>query len=125
MNIDRAPRSETPDYNMPVNATEPYGVAPSEVSEALRQFEAKLQPLVAEFDGQPPVGQDPNADQLGAVVDLCAWAHAEWIRIHPFANSSGRTARLWDNRLAARYGLPPFIRLRRDPTVATESLASR
>ncbi len=92
-----------------------YGVAPSEVSEALRQFEAKLEMLVAELDGQLPVGQDPNGDQLAAIVDLCAWAHAEWIRIHPFANGNGRTARPWANWLAVRYGLPPFIRLHPRP----------
>jgi hypothetical protein len=92
-----------------------YGVVPSEVSEALRQFEAKLQRLVEELDGLLPVGQDPNADHLAAIVDLCAWAHAEWIRIHPFANGNGRTARLWANWLALRYGLPPFIRLRPRP----------
>jgi hypothetical protein len=92
-----------------------YGVTPSEVSEALKQFEAKLQELVEELDGLLPVGQDPNADQLAAIVDLCAWAHTEWIRIHPFANGNGGTARLWANWLALRYGLPPFIRLRPRP----------
>ena len=92
-----------------------YGVVPSKVSDALKQFEAKLQALVAELDALLPIGQDPNADQLAAIVDLCAWAHAEWIRIHPFANGNGRTARLWANWLALRYGLPPFIRLRPRP----------
>ena len=56
-----------------------------------------------------------NADQLAAIVDLCAWVHAEWVRIHPFANGNGRTARLWANSIAIRYGLPPFIRLRPRP----------
>ena len=37
------------------------------------------------------------------------------VRIHPFANGNGRTARLWANFLALRYGLPPFIRLRPRP----------
>jgi Fic family protein len=49
------------------------------------------------------------------VIDLCAWAHTEWTRIHPFANGNGRTARLWANFLAVRYRLPPFIRLRPRP----------
>ena len=52
---------------------------------------------------------------LAAIVDLCAWVHAEWVRIHPFANGNGRTARLWANSLAMRYGLPPFVRLRSRP----------
>jgi hypothetical protein len=37
------------------------------------------------------------------------------VRIHPFANGNGRTARLWANFLATRYGLPPFVRLRPRP----------
>ncbi len=102
-----------------------YGVAPSKVSEALKQFEAKLQALVAELDALLPIGQDPTADQLAAIVDLCAWAHAEWIRIHPFANGNGRTARLWANWLAVRYGLPPFIRLRPRPDSGYENAGSK
>lgn len=39
----------------------------------------------------------------------------EWVRIHPFANGNGRTARLWANSLALRYGLPPFMSVRPRP----------
>ena len=72
--------------------------------------------LVSEMDAELPMGQEPNADQLAAVIDLCAWAHAEWVRIHPLANGNGRTARLWANSLAMRYGLEPFVRLRPRPS---------
>lgn len=92
-----------------------YGADSANVAAELTRFEAKLQTLVAELDALLPVGQEPDADQLAAIVDLCAWAHAEWVRIHPFANGNGRTARLWANSLAMRYGLPPFIRLRPRP----------
>jgi len=92
-----------------------YGADSANVATELTSFEAKLQALVAELDALLPVGQEPDADQLAAIVDLCAWAHAEWVRIHPFANGNGRTARLWANSLAMRYGLPPFIRLRPRP----------
>lgn len=95
-----------------------YGVDPADVGEALRQFEAKLQMLVAELDAILPPGQKLNSDQLSAIIDLCAWAHSEWIRIHPFANGNGRTARLWADSLAMRYGLPPFIRLRPRPNAS-------
>jgi len=37
------------------------------------------------------------------------------VRIHPFANGNGRTARLWANSLAMRFGLPPFVGLRPRP----------
>lgn len=95
-----------------------YGVDPADVGEALKQFEAKLQMLVAELDAILPPGQKLNSDQLSAIIDLCAWAHSEWIRVHPFANGNGRTARLWANSLAMRYGLPPFIRLRPRPNAS-------
>ena len=92
-----------------------YGVDSIDVSEELADFETKLQALIAELDALLPMGQELDADQLAAVIDLCAWAHAEWVRIHPFANGNGRTARLWANSLAVRYGLPPFICLRPRP----------
>jgi hypothetical protein len=92
-----------------------YGVDAAEVAEELAGFERKLHALLRELDTMLPAGQEPDADQLAAVVDLCAWVHAEWVRIHPFANGNGRTARLWANCIAMRYGLPPFIRLRPRP----------
>ncbi|MGZ4844962.1 MAG: Fic family protein [Candidatus Angelobacter sp.] len=95
-----------------------YGVDPADVAESLKQFEAKLQMLVAELDSMLPPGEEPDIDQLAAIIDLCAWAHSEWVRIHPFANGNGRTARLWANSLAMRYGLPPFIRLRPRPNAS-------
>jgi len=92
-----------------------YGVDSVEVYGELARFEKKLQALVAELDALLPMDHDLDADQLAAVIDLCAWVHAEWVRIHPFANGNGRTARLWANSIAVRYGLPPFIRLRPRP----------
>ena len=92
-----------------------YGVDAADVAKELKNFERKLHALIRELDAMLPAGHEPNADQLAAVVDLCAWVHAEWVRIHPFANGNGRMARLWANCIAMRYGLPPFIRLRPRP----------
>jgi fido (protein-threonine AMPylation protein) len=92
-----------------------YGVRSDLVAAALAQFEQTLQSAVANLDEQIKPGQDLTADQLAAVIDLCAWVHSEWIRIHPFANGNGRTARLWANYIAMRYGLPVFVRLRPRP----------
>ena len=91
------------------------GVVSTEVVGELRRFESTLQALVANLDSVVPVGHELNADELAAVLDLCAWAHAEWVRIHPFVNGKGRTARIWANSLAKRYGLPGFVRLRPRP----------
>lgn len=91
------------------------GVPAAQVSAELKRFEVRLQAAVKQLDRAIPTGAALNADQCDAIVDLCAWAHAEWVRIHPFANGNGRTARLWANFLALRYGLPPFVRLRPRP----------
>ena len=92
-----------------------YGVSSAKVAGELQRFVTTLKALVAELDAIIPAGQEPDSDQLAAVLDLCAWAHASWVRIHPFANGNGRTARLWANSLAMRYGLPPFVQLRSRP----------
>jgi fido (protein-threonine AMPylation protein) len=101
-----------------VRVGEDYGVDSAKVAKDLRGFEAKLQTLVAQVDVLLPIGREPDADQLAAIIDLCAWVHAEWVRIHPFANGNGRTARLWANSLAMRYGVPPFVRLRPRPNTS-------
>lgn len=98
-----------------VRVGEHYGVAAEDVSVALAEFERRLQQAVAYLDNSIPPDTDPDGDQVTAIVRVCAWAHAEWVRIHPFANGNGRTARLWANALAMRYGLPPFVRLRPRP----------
>ena len=98
-----------------VRVGENWGVDSQLVASELERFEAKLKTLVAELDALLPFQENPDDDQREAVLDLCAWAHAEWVRIHPFANGNGRTARLWANFLATRYGLPPFVRLRPRP----------
>ena len=75
----------------------------------------RLQAVVSYLDDLIAPALEPNSDHLAAVIELCAWVHAEWVRIHPFANGNGRTARLWVNCLAMRYGLPAFMPLRPRP----------
>jgi hypothetical protein len=91
------------------------GVPSDRVADELKAFEARLQSAVQALDGLIKPEQDMSADDLAAVIDLCAWAHSEWVRIHPFANGNGRTARLWADAIAMRYDLPPFVRLRPRP----------
>lgn len=108
-------RGERGIENLQVRVGAHYGAASAKVAGELKRFEVRLQTLISIMDAQLPRGQEPDADQLAAIIDLCAWVHAEWVRIHPFANGNGRTARLWANSLALRYGLPPFVRLRPRP----------
>ena len=91
------------------------GVSSGDVAEELKTFEEKLQNIVSTLDELIKPDQDLSADDVAAVIDLCAWVHSEWVRIHPFSNGNGRTARLWANCIAMRYGLPPFARLRPRP----------
>ena len=118
-------RGESGLEDVQVRVLSRFGVAASEVAAQLAQFEVKLQQLVSELDRLLPAGQHPDVDQLAAILDLCAWVHAEWVRIHPFANGNGRTARLWANSVAMRYGLPPFIRLRPRPNSGYSEAGAR
>ena len=102
-----------------------YGADASKVEAEVTRFEAKIQQLIAQLDTLLPAGHEPDTDHLAAIVDLCAWVHAEWVRIHPFANGNGRTARLWANSLAMRYGLPPFVRLRSRPNAGYADAGSK
>lgn len=98
-----------------VRIGERWGVSADEVGNGLTDFEQRLQQGIALLDSLIPADSFPDTDQTIAIVELCAWAHAEWVRIHPFANGNGRTARLWANCIAMRYRLPPFLRLRPRP----------
>ncbi len=91
------------------------GVRASDVSAELAEFDRKVRLAIAELDQLIRPAQELTGDDLAAILTLSAWAHSEWIRIHPFANGNGRTARLWVNSIAMRYGLPPFLRLRPRP----------
>ena len=91
------------------------GVPPADVAKQLHDFEQRLQSVVAVLDRRYPAEQELDADGLAAVIDVSAWAHSEWVRIHPFVNGNGRTARMWANSLLMRYGLPPVVQLRPRP----------
>jgi hypothetical protein len=90
-------------------------VSANKVGRELAAFERRLQRVVAALDARYPSAQQLDPDGLAAVIDLSAWAHAEWVRIHPFANGNGRTARIWANYVFMRYGVPPVVRLRPRP----------
>lgn len=99
------------------------GVPATHVAAETAHFEATLQKLVKHLDTSIPPEAELNPDQLSAIIEASAWAHAEWVRIHPFANGNGRTARLWANAIAMRYHLPPFVRLRPRPNFGYEAAA--
>jgi hypothetical protein len=73
---------------------------------------AALDPVIAA--GTTPA----TVAELDDALRIAAIAHGEWTRIHPFANGNGRIARHWANWVAARYGLPLFVRLRPRPAAS-------
>ncbi len=72
------------------------------------------------LDERVPPGRRPSTvDELQMLVEMAALAHGEWIRLHPFANGNGRTARVWVALVCLRYALPVFIALKpRTPDLA-------
>ena len=118
---------ELVDYEVGVRG--PVGVASgapaAQVWGQLRTFRSTLRAEVARIDrlhpvvtAAMPIGPDDS------VIKLCAWTHGEWVRIHPFVNGNGRTARVWANWVALRYGLPAFVRLRPRPAGNTYATAA-
>ena len=91
------------------------GVAYQSVRAQLDDFERRMQAVVDALDRDYPADAELDTDAVAAVAELAGWAHAEWVRIHPFVNGNGRTARMWANFLLQRFGLPPVMRLRPRP----------
>ncbi len=114
---DSDPRfPELIDYEVEVGGD--LGVLSAMVPVALEELQTRAQTASARLDRAIPSGADPSLltpVQLHGVLTLCAVLHGEWVRIHPFANGNGRTARLWANWAALRYGLPPFITIKPRP----------
>jgi hypothetical protein len=92
------------------------GVPAGKVPAELELLRSRARSAIAGPDGAMPVGRPPATPiELRSALLLAANLHGEWVRIHPFANGNGRIARLWVMWVAARYGLPPFIRLKPRP----------
>ncbi len=93
------------------------GTPSLKVAQACDAFFSRLNAVLDALDALWSLERldDLNEDGLLAVVEASAWAHVEWVRIHPFANGNGRTARLLANSILERYGLPPVLRTRPRP----------
>jgi hypothetical protein len=92
------------------------GVPAAHVPAELEALQTRARNAITGPDGAIPVGRPPaTPPELRSVLLLAANLHGEWVRIHPFAKGNGRIARLWVIWVAARYSLPPFIRLKPRP----------
>jgi len=101
------------------------GAPSASVPAELSRFEHTAQRAGTALDAVIAAGSKPaDNGQLLAVLALCASLHGEWVRIHPFANGNGRTARIWANWAALRYGLPAFVSPKPRPTGVAYAAAS-
>ncbi len=101
-------------YNVKVGSRS--AVGSSNVPAQLAAFEQAVRTVSARLDGAIAPGSPPaSGPELAAVIEFAALAHGEWVRIHPFANGNGRTARCWANFVALRYGLPAFVTIKPRP----------
>ena len=91
------------------------GTHPDLVAGELDTFERRLQRAVSALDARYPTSDSLDPDGMDAVIELAAWTHSEWVRIHPFGNGNGRSARIWANLILIRYGMRPVLRLRPRP----------
>jgi fido (protein-threonine AMPylation protein) len=102
------------------------GVWAADLAHQLVVFEQGVARAFATADAALPTGRRPaTVDELHAVVALAAELHGEWIRLHPFANGNGRTARVWAAVVALRYDLPVFARVRPRPDDVAYARAAR
>lgn len=70
------------------------------VRETFRQLSERLDVLDARLDDGETL-----ADLYADVIELCAWLHGEWVRIHPFVDHNGSTARLLTLTVGLLYGI--------------------
>ena len=92
------------------------GTKASPVRKEVDSFIAGLRRGLNGLDALFPAGDDLDRDGLQAVIELAAWSHSEWVRIHLLGNGNGRSARMLANAILMRYGPPPVLRLRPRPS---------
>jgi len=102
------------------------GVPSAQIPVALDAFERAMIQVTGRLDAAVPAGAPPpTTARLQAVIRFAAFAHGEWVRIHPFANGNGRPARCWANFIALRYGLPAFVSIKPRPADLLYAAAAR
>ena len=101
--------------NMSVSVGGISGVAPHKVKQELARFFAQLQQRMGDLAARIKLDQDKSREELPQIAEVAGWAHGEWVRIHPFANGSGRTARLIANWVLSRFRLLPVVGIRPRP----------
>lgn len=80
------------------------GANPAAVANLVTRFFTELHRRLDDLDTRRKAGE--TVVQLyPEVVETAAWAHGEWVRIHPFADHNGSTARLMTITIGLLYGV--------------------
>lgn len=109
----------------PDGLTEKVGVYSKDLAVAIPALVAQIQAGIRRLDSALEPGVHPaTSEAVEAVVLLAARVHGEWVRLHPFANGNGRTARVWANFIALRYSLPAFVLVRPRPAATAYARVS-
>jgi len=88
----------------------PFTGAPAgEVALRLTRLEAQIRATLTRFDAEIAAPADATKPRLNKVIDDLAKHYAGWIRIHPFVDGNGRTARILANWVLARYWQPLIL----------------
>jgi len=85
------------------------GSPPLRVAHHLAEFEREMNLALAKWDALIPTMAAATLSRMNIVIQDVARLYASWIRIHPFADGNGRTARVLVNWLMVRYGQPLIL----------------
>ena len=99
------------------------GVEPHDVKGELASFFERLEKQIEVLTSKIDLDADKPQEELHQIAQVAGWAHGEWVRIHPFANGSGRTARLIANWVLVRFRLLPVVGIRPRPEQPYEPAA--
>jgi fido (protein-threonine AMPylation protein) len=93
------------------------GTPSSQVLNEVESYFGAFNDKLARIEKKLPfnTNQPPTSSEVAMIVKLTAWVHGEWVRIHPFANGNGRTARLLANYVLVRFGFGPALAIRPRP----------
>lgn len=80
------------------------GAPAAEVGVFVARFFAELDARLDDLDARRAAGATLT-DLYADVVRTAAWVHGQWVRIHPFADHNGSTARLLTINVGLLYGV--------------------